>query len=918
MADNRPSPDELLAHVQADESRERAGRLKIFFGYAAGVGKTFAMLQAAHRERAAGVDVVAGYVELHGRRDTEALLEGLEIIPSKLVEHRGVSLKEFDLEAALRRHPQLILVDELAHSNAPGSRHAKRWQDVQELLDAGIDVYTSLNVQHLESLNDLVAQITSVEVRETLPDAVFERADEIELIDITPQELFDRLKAGKVYLPAQAERAMQRFFQRGNLVALRELSLRQTAARINNDVQRERVTSSARKTWPTTERLLVCVGPSPTSAKLLRSAKRLADSLRAEWIAVTVEPLHEDLLNAADRSRIAAHLKLAESLGAEIATVTGRNVAEEVIAYARSRNVSKLVVGKAGSSNWLPWRRSINDELLRSSGEIDVYVIRGEPEASELVEHHDSTWHAPQRQPISGRFRSWIAAAVATIATTLVGFAMTLAGFSEANIVMSFLLSVVIVAGRFGREAGIAASVMCVLAFDYFFVPPHFTLAISDTQYVVTFLVMLSIAVLTSSLTARIREQAESARHRERRTGILLRLSRQLAGISGTDFLLAIAGRQLEEITGCEVMLLLPDQHHKVAMRWTGTAKSVDGIASASANQAENEVAVAQWVFDHNQPAGMGTDTLPNTPALFVPLAASDGVIGVLGIRTFEQSAWHRPEERQFVEAWASLTALALDRDQSTLRAAQTQIEAETERLRSSLLSSVSHDLRTPLAVIAGTGGNLLEHEPDPVTRKEMLQTIVDEALRLGRLVDNLLDMTRADAGALDVHMQWQVVEEIIGSALHRVRRQLADRPVTTHVPSDLPLVLLDGTLVEQVLINLLENAARYTPEGTAIEIAARLQSKSIIIEVIDHGPGVPSGSELLVFEKFHRGANVVTDGRRGTGLGLTICRAIVQAHGGEIGVENLSVGGARFWFTIPISESPPVMLPEAAESAAD
>lgn len=915
MLDDRPSPDELLAHVQADEARERAGRLKIFFGYAAGVGKTFSMLEAGHRERAAGIDVVVGYVELHGRRETEALLEGLEVIPSKTIEHRGVSLREFDLDAALLRHPQLILVDELAHTNAPGSRHTKRWQDVQELLDAGIDVYTSLNVQHLESLNDLIAQITSVEVRETLPDAVFERADEIELIDITPQELFDRLKAGKVYLPAQAERALQRFFQRGNLAALRELSLRQTAARINDDVQRERVTSSIRRTWPTTERLLVCVGPSPTSAKLLRSAKRLSDSLHAEWIAVTVEPLQEDLLSAADRSRIAAHLKLAESLGAEIATVTGRNVAEEVIAYARSRNVSKLVVGKAGSSSWLPWRRTINDELLRNSEEIDVYVIRGEHEAGAVIEPRGSVRHEPQSQPVGTRLTGWIAALVTTAATTGIGFLMTYLGFSEANIVMSFLLCVVIVAGRFGREASIVASVMCVLSFDFFFVPPRFTLAISDTQYAVTFLVMLSVALLTSSLTARIHEQAESARHRERRTGILLRLSRQLAGISGVDFLLAIAGRQLEEITGCEVTLLLPDQHRKVATRWSGTAKPVDASTNANRSSVENEVAVAQWVFDHNQPAGMGTDTLPNTPALFVPLAASDGVIGVLGIRTAEQSAWHRPEERQFVEACASLTALALDRDQSTLRAAQTQIEAETERLRSSLLSSVSHDLRTPLAVIAGTGGNLLEHEPDPTTRREMLQTIVDEALRLVRLVDNLLDMTRADAGALDIHMQWQVIEEIIGSALYRMRSQLADRPVTTHVPSDLPLVFFDGTLIEQVLINLLDNATRYTPERTPIEIVVRLQSRSVIFDVIDHGPGVPPGSEKLVFEKFHRGANAVTDGSRGTGLGLTICRAIVQAHGGEIGVENLAVGGARFWFTIPLSESPPTMLPETAVS---
>lgn len=918
MTDPRPNPDELLAHVQAEETRQRAGRLKIFFGYAAGVGKTFAMLQAAHRELAAGVDVVVGYVELHGRRETEALLEGLEVLPGKFYEHRGVRLKELDLDGVLQRRPQLVLIDELAHTNAPGARHAKRWQDVQELLDAGLDVFTSLNVQHLESLKDLISQITNVDVRETLPDFVFERADEIELIDITPEELCERLKAGKVYLPAQAERALQRFFQRPNLVALRELSLREAAARINEEVQREHATASPRLTWPTAERLLVCVGPSPTSGKLIRSAKRLADSLRADWIAVTVEPLNEDLLSPSDRQRTVEHLKLAESLGAEIATVTGRNVAEEVMAYARSRNVSKLVVGKTGSAGGLRWRRSINDDLLRHSGEIDVYVIRGERSADDACDARVAALQARRHPPLGARLNGFLAAFAATTVATLIGCAMTFAKFSEANIVMAFLLSVVVIAARFGREAGVVASVLGVLAFDVFFVPPRFSLAVADTQYLVTFLVMLSIAVFTSGLMARVREQAESARRREQRTGTLLRLSRQLAGISGREFLLATAGRQLVEITGVPVMLLLPDGEGRVAVRWQGTTNSTPTVtADTDAGTAappladllqQQEIAVAQWVFEHNQLAGAGTETLPNASVLFVPLAASQGVVGVVGIRTTDPTTGLNPDERQFVEACASLTALALERDQSTLQAASTQIEVETERLRSALLSSVSHDLRTPLAVIAGAGGNLLEHDVDASTRHDMLHTIVDESLRLGRLVDNLLDMTRVDAGALELHSQWQVVEEVVGSALHRLRRVLSDRVVTTHVPMDLPLVWFDGALIEQVLINMLENAVRYTPTTTPIEISARIHAGAMCFEVRDHGPGVPPGSESLVFEKFYRGLNTVSDGRRGTGLGLTICRAIVRAHGGRIGVENSPAGGARFWFTLPLNEPPPRM----------
>ena len=896
MTDDRPNPDELLARVQADESRAARGRLKVFFGYAAGVGKTFAMLEAARREQAQGVEVVVGYVEPHGRVETETLLEGLEALPFRQVPYRGVTLREFDLDAALARKPQLLLVDELAHSNAEGLRHAKRWQDVEELLSAGIDVYTTLNVQHVESLNDVIAQITGVVVQETLPDAVLEQADEIELIDLTPEELTERLAAGKVYLAPQAERALKSFFQKSNLVALRELSLRQAADRLRHDVDAARQDKSATVPWATNERLLVCVGPSPTTARLLRTAKRMSAAFGCEWLATAVATPQSAAQSPAARARVAEHLRLAERLGAETYTLVGENVASAVLEFAQSRNVTKIVVGKTAQSWWQRLlARGIVDQLLERSGEIDIYVIRGE-EIGPSVQHARSRIKGTPTDKINGF--DYLRTALIVGACSLVGWGFVALQLDEANIVMVFLLGVAYVSARLGRGPAIAASVASVFVFDFCFIPPRFSFAVSDAQYVLTFAVMLVIGLLISTLTARVQQQLQLSRQQERRTKSLFQLTRQLSELTGSMFLMPAAGRQLAEMFSGEVVIFLRNENG-IELRF-GQQTSIAAIPT--------NAVVAQWVAEHSQIAGAGTDTLPNATALFVPLIGSQQTVGAVGVRSNDSDRFLDPEQRRLLETCASLIALAIERDQSVLDAQQARVQVETEQLRSSLLSSVSHDLRTPLAAMAGCAASLLDADPQlsESSRRELLQSVIDESRRLSRLVDNLLEMTRLESGGIHVKLEWHVLEEVVGSALHHLREPLARYTVMTQLPPTLPLVQLDGVLFEQVFVNLLENAARYTPQGSRIEITAREITAGIEIRVADNGTGLPLGMESRLFDKFVRGDSAAPDGRRGVGLGLAICRGIVQAHAGQITAHNRPAGGAEFVITLPCRQRPP------------
>jgi two-component system sensor histidine kinase KdpD len=929
MSTDRPNPDKLLHSMQAAEAELGRGKLKVFFGYAAGVGKTYAMLEAAQRERADGVDVVVGYVEPHNRPETEALLKGLEVLPPRMAPYRGATMREFDLDAALARRPQLILVDELAHTNAEGLRHAKRWQDVEELLDAGIDVFTTLNVQHLESLNDVIAQITGVVVRETLPDNVLERADDIELIDLTPEDLIERLRAGKVYIPLQAERALQNYFQKANLVALRELSLREAAHRLRQDVEAARQEKAARGPWATQERLLVCVGPSPTSTKLIRTAKRMAAAFGADWLAVAVETRGEEPL--LHRQRIARHLHLAEQLGAETHTLVGDKVADTLLDLARDRNVTKIVVGKTA----IPWwrrlfRRTVVDDLLEKSGDIDVYVIRGEgasPTESSSV---------GRRLPSPIAWGNYVATAGIVILCGLLGWLSQTRDLDKANIVMIFLLGVAYVAARYGRGPAIACAIASVLVFDFFFVPPYLSFAVSDAQYVLTFAVMLGIGLLISALTARIREQLQSSRRQERRTAALYRLTKQLSEVAGSEFLVRTAGNQLTEIFDGEVVIYLRQLEGETSRRRgagdgrpeTSPLALRFGETTSIARQSVNGI-VAQWVAEHDQVAGLGTDTLPNATALFVPLIGSQRIVGALGVRPGDADRFLDPDQRRLLETCASLIALSIERDESLLAAQQAQVQVQTEQLRSSLLSSVSHDLRTPLAAIAGATSSLLEQgnatPGNTSAQQELLQTVADESRRLARQVDNLLDMTRLESGTVELNKQWHVLEEIIGSALARLKQELEHHPIRVDIPEDFPLLALDGILMQQAFFNLLENAARYTPPGTGIEIHARVEGQRALIIVADSGPGLPPGTENQVFEKFFRGPapSAVTgrvesgDARRGVGLGLAICQGIVRAHGGTIRARNRPEGGAEFVISLPCQQpAPRVALDEVPGSS--
>ncbi len=889
MSDDRPDPDQLLAQVQADPATRTRGTLKIFFGYAAGVGKTFAMLEYAQRAVAAGKDVVVGYIEPHARPETMAMLKGLEILPTKPFVYRSVVLNELDVDAALARHPEIILIDELAHSNAEGSRHSKRYQDVDELLDAGINVWTTLNVQHIESLNDVVGQITGINVRETVPDHIFDAADDIELVDITPEELQERLKAGKVYIPEQAQRAIQHFFQRSNLTALREMSLRQTAQRIHADVEMARRQSAPLTSWGTTDTLLVCLGPSPTTARVIRTAKRMSTALGARWIAVSVDQIHRQQ-KPADRQQLAEHFRLAERLGADTATLVGDDVAKTVLEYARSRNVTKIFIGK---TNQPFWKRllfgSVVDNLLDRSGEIDVYVIHG-------IADTPTTTGGTQTSP-SNLWSCFMATCIVTLAC-LLGICLRTVRLvdAEANTIMIFLVAIVFAAYLFGSHASIWASILSVLLFDFFFVPPFHTFAVADAQYVVTFGVMLGTGLLISSLTTRHKLQFENARLREQHTAALYELGKQLGSLYGVPFLAIAAGQKIQEMTHGEVVIYIK--------RSKQTPEILFGQNTTLA-QHPVSLPAAQWVMDHDQLAGCGTNTLPNAIGLFFPLIGSLATHGTLAIKVKDPQRLLEPQQRRLLETCASQLSLAMERDQLAVEASDARIQVETEQIRSNLLSSVSHDFKTPLAVIAGAATTLLEPGTlSEATKLQLLQTIDEEAHRLNRLLENILQMSKLDAKA-PTNKDWNVIEDIIGSALHRLSKELAQHQVQIELPPDLPLVFVDSVLVEQIFMNLLENAVRYTPPGTTIWIKAQKEGAKLQITVADNGPGIPPGLEEKIFERFYRGDVRVKNGR-GSGLGLAICRSIARLHGGDVIARRRSGDGVEFLFTLPLHNNAP------------
>ncbi len=915
MSDSRPNPDELLARVQADEAKRRRGRLKIFFGAAPGVGKTYAMLEAARKVAKEGRDVVVGYVEPHARPETQALVLGLDVLPKRAVTYRGRQLMDFDLAAALARKPELLIVDELAHTNAAGDDevllHAKRWQDIAALQGAGIDVYTTVNVQHLESLNDIVAKITGVIVRETVPDAVFERADEVELVDLAPDDLIERLREGKVYVADQAARAVQSFFGKGNLIALRELALRKMAERVESQMTAWRSDQAIDATWPAAERLLVCVSPGPTSASLVRATRRMAASLRAPWLAVHVEGPADTRLRPVDRERLAETLHLARTLGGEVVTLGGSDVAGEIVRYARERNVTKIIVGKTLQPRWRELvRGSFVYELARRSGDIDIYVISGDTKTT------------AQRPPANGLPQSlagYGAAFAAVGLCTLVSW-LLFGRVGEVTLAMIFLAGVVVVAARYGRGPSVCASVLAVLAFDVFFVEPRGTLAVSDTQYLFTFAVMLATGLLISTLTSRLAFQAELARLREQHASALGELARSLVQIEELSGLSQLS-EELKRLVQGDVFVIpvregIPRQDSAAAGQ-----SSLGPPALATAELSSQEAAVGNWVVKNAAPAGLGTDTLPSVPSLFVPLAAAGGIVGVLGVRPAGGVKRLMPNHQRLIETVAGQIALAVERIRAADAAKKAQFKLEQERLRSALLSAVSHDLRTPLAAIAGAGSSLADasHAMPDQTRRELAESIVAESQRLNRLVGNLLDMTRLEAGSLELTRDWYPLQDLIGGVLHRHQSLLGPRRIVVEIEPSLALVYVDELLLHQVLANLLENAVRYTAADSAraeteLRITAGIQGRNVWLEFADRGPGLPPGAEDRIFEKFYRGPN--QSARTGTGLGLAICRGIVELHGGTIAARNRPGGGAVFRIVLPQPQAP--QLPPLDEPASE
>ena len=877
MESSRPNPDDLLARLRTEEAKSARGRLEVYLGMCPGVGKTYAMLESAQEDRAAGRDSLIGVVETHGRADTEALLAGLRVLPRRQVDHRGIMLGEFDLDGALAARPALLLVDELAHSNAPGSRHAKRWQDVRELIEAGIDVRTTVNIQHVESLNDVVAQITGVRMRETVPDSVLEAADEVVLVDLPPDELLERLEAGKVYIGERAGRAADGFFKPANLVALRELALRFVAGRVGRQVRFHREAAGSAAIWPTQERVLVAVGPAPSSATLVRAAKRLSSMLGAEWFALFVET--PSALTPENRLRVSEHLRLAESLGAKTATSAATTITEGVLQFARRENVTKLVVGKPIRPRWKELLRpSPVDQLVRQSGDIDVYVIRGE---------HDGTppftaarpVYRPRNQTIL--LVPFLATAIAVTVGKLLGSLIALP-----DVAMLFLLTSASVAFLGSRRTAFLMAVLSVLAFNFFFVPPIYTFHVAGAEYFITFAMLFLVTVALSEMSLRLRLGRDLAWRSGERTAAVYRLSSQLAEVRGTEAVLDVAVTDLRRNFPAPLAITLRDLDGVVITR--GEALN------------DKERGVLHWVLDNGRPAGRDTATLASATMMHLPLLGPRGCLGVVSVGGPPLA----PEQLELLQALARHLALVFSVEALDEERRRSAREAETERLRSSILSSVSHDLRTPLASILGSASSLQEQSDalDPETRRELLTTITDEADRLNRLIANLLEMTKIEGGALRLNKVPLPVDEIVGAGLRAVRRLLRDRPVTTAIPADLPFVEADELLVQQVLINLLENASKHTPRGTAVEVGARVDGAMIRIAVADRGPGLPEGDAARLFERFYRGDSSAM----GAGLGLAICKGVVQAHGGQITARNRDGGGAEFSFTLPIAPALP------------
>ncbi len=887
--ERRPDPDALLAAIQKHETRAERGKLKIFFGMAAGVGKTYAMLEAAHAARAEGIDVAVGYVVTHGRAETEALLHELEQLPRQRIEYRGAVLEEMDLDAVLARRPQIALIDELAHTNAPGVRHAKRYQDVLEVLEAGIDVYTTVNVQHFESRADAVRQITGATIRETVPDSLLDLADAIELIDVTPEALRKRLAEGKVYTAERSDVAARNFFRTGNLTALREMALRLTAEHVDHQLQHYMALKHITGPWKSAERLMVAVGPSPFSEKLIRWTRRMAYNLEAQWLAAHIET--PDTLAPADQERLSHNLALARELGGEVVTSAGANVAQGLLQLARQRNVTQIVVGKPHRANQIRFfpRRSLVDDIIQTSGDIDVYVITGDEK--------DGTSMARLPLPSVIRHSPWqhYAWSLAAILLTTAANIMLLSIVPWASYLvvgLTELLAVLLIAVYLGRGPALLAATVSAISWNFLFIEPRFTLQISQAQDVILFFLYFAIAIFVGNMTARLRSQERLASSNAERTSALYALAHETATAVNMDDVLRATVVQIGGAFDADVAILLAQDERLDRQPHPASTLPID----------DKEYSVAVWCFENKRVAGRFTDTLPLAGAQFLPLRTPHHTVGVLGIRTRAALPFN---ESLLLETFASQIALSIERELLDEAAEQAAMAHESERLFTTLLNSISHELRTPIATITGASSSLLDTQTNShaAARTQLTLDIRDAAERLNRLVANLLDMSRLEAGRLSLKLEWCNAGEVVAVAVKQLERCLEERTVSIVPQPGLPLVRMDFVLMEQVLVNLLDNACTYTPPGTPIDIALDHRAGVLTITVTDHGPGIAATDLDHIFDKFYRASGAATGG---TGLGLSICRGLVEAHGGTVTADNAPNAGARFTIRLPAGDAPP------------
>ncbi|RWQ15952.1 sensor histidine kinase KdpD [Mesorhizobium sp.] len=890
--ETRPSPDALLDHAE----RETRGRLRIFLGAAPGVGKTYEMLMSGRARLADGVDVVIGVVETHGRKETQALVDGYEVVPRLRVDYKGRMLEEMDLDAILARRPALVLVDELAHTNAPGSRHPKRYLDVQEILTHGIDVYTTLNIQHVESLNDVVAQITRVRVRETVPDSIIDQADDIEIIDLTPDDLIKRLEEGKVYIPSTARRAIENYFSPGNLTALRELALRRTAQRVDEQLLTHMQAHAIPGPWAAGERVLVCVDARPGGAARVRYARRLADRLRAPWTALHVDTPRSAGMSEEDKDRLATLLRLAEQLGAEVTTIPGQNVAQDIVRHATANNFTHVVIGRPTRSRWRELiEGSLTYDLIRNAGDISVHVISGnernDEATSRTVKTADEQW----------QFEIWPYLKATAYVVGSLAFAVLLHQFLDVrNLAIIFLIGVLTSAVTGGLWPALYACLISAIAFNYFFLEPRYTLTIQDPESIVALAVFVVVAVIASNLTVRVQRQALAARSRARATEDIYLFSKKLAGAGTLDDVLWATAFQIASMLKLRVVLLLPE----------------DGSITVKAGYppddtlAEADIAAARWAWEHDHPAGRGADTLPGARRLYLPLRTGRTAIGVVGLDNDKQGPLLTPEQKRLLDALADQAAVAIERIQLVADVDRAKLAAEADRLRSALLTSISHDLKTPLAAIMGAAGTLREFAPalPEADRAELLSTVLDESERLNRFIANLLDMTKIESGAMEPNYAFHYAGDIVGTALHRARKIIGEHKAEIDIPADLPMLRLDPVLFEQALFNLLDNAAKYAPPGSTIRLQGWADNGSVMLQVMDEGPGIPRADLERVFDTFYRvrkGDQV----RAGTGLGLSICRGFIEAMGGTISAASRTDhSGAVFTIKMPVPTELPAV----------